>query len=153
MREPGSSCSLMSLNSRSESPNPSMYSAGFASEFGKRILVGVCSMIVRAMGLASASLGLWVAGAQDAVQLAPDLEAILGELLEGRIGEQSRELIRPAHESPPIEERSDDVEEIQRDGCARDLVVQEFGDVGPEERRPRDAAPTRVSDGLSNAQA
>src|ERR1700691_862912 len=73
------------------------------------------------------------------VQLAPDLEAILGELLEGGIGEQARELVRPAHEAPPIEERPDDVEEIQRDRCAGDLVVQEFGDVRPEERRPGNA--------------
>ena len=49
------------------------------------------------------------------VQLAPDLEAILGELLESRIREQARELIRPADEPPSVEERSDDVEEIQRD--------------------------------------
>src|ERR1700722_12441157 len=33
--------------------------------------------------------------AQDAIELAPDLEAILGELLEGGVREQSRELIRP----------------------------------------------------------
>src|ERR1700688_1774039 len=60
--------------------------------------------------------------AQNPVQLAPDLEAILGELLEGRIREQARELIRPTDEAPPIKKRPDDVEEIQRDRRTRDLV-------------------------------
>ena len=38
-----------------------MYSAALASGFGNRILVGVCSMIVRLIGLSSTSLALCVA--------------------------------------------------------------------------------------------
>ena len=133
--------------------NPPMYSSRLASEFGKRILVGVCSMIVRLIELASASLGLWVAAQRTAVQLPPDLEAVLGELLEGRVRQEPRELIRPADEAPPIEQRPHDVKEIERDRSASDLVLQELRDVDSEERVPAETLAIRVSAGLSNAQA
>src|SRR6202035_3132400 len=82
--------------------------------------------------------------AEHPVELAPDLQAILRELLERGIGEEPRELVRPAHETPPVQERPDYVKEIERDGSAGHLVVEELRDIRSEERRARDPTRERV---------
>ena len=134
-REPGSSCSLMSLNSRSESPKPSMYSAALASgireqDLGRRLLDdraadAAVEHVARALRR----------DRHHGIQLAPGLRTILRKALEGGIGEQPPELVHPAHEPPPVEQAADDMEEIERDRRARERVVEKVRDVDTEERR------------------
>jgi hypothetical protein len=111
-----------------------MYSSAFASELGNRIFVGVCSMIVRLIALARASLGLCVAAASTPFNF-PDLQTILGELLEARVGQEAREFIGPADEASAVEERSHQMKEIQREGWTRHLVIEELRHVDAEEHR------------------
>src|SRR6185312_16158625 len=64
--------------------------------------------------------------AHDTVELSPGLGAVLGEALEGRILEQPPELVHPANEPATIQHLAHQVEEIHRDGCANDDVVEKF---------------------------
>ena len=114
----------MSRNSRSVSPKPRVYSSASASAFGKNTLVGVCSMMVRLMGLSSTSLALWVARHMTPFSLRQVLGPSLAKLSKAGSREQPPELVHPAHQPPAIEQLAHQVEEIQRDRRAGQLVAR-----------------------------
>ena len=92
-------------------------------------MVGVCSTSVRAMGLASTSLGDWVANAATAFNFAPGLEPVPRKPLKRRIAEQLRELVHPHHEPPPVERLPHAMKEIERDRRAQRRTLEKLGDI------------------------
>ncbi|MBV6416901.1 MAG: hypothetical protein CMLOHMNK_01519 [Steroidobacteraceae bacterium] len=78
--------------------------------------------------------------AHHAVELAPGLRTVLGEPLEGRIGQKLPELVHPADELPAIEQLADDVEQVERDRRACQCVVEELGDIDSEQAGLRELA-------------
>ena len=68
-----------------------------------------------------------------AVQLAPGLGPILGEVLECRVGQEAPELIHPAHQSPAIQEMTHQVKEVKRHGRSAHLVVEKIRHVEPDD--------------------
>src|ERR1700685_1743309 len=63
--------------------------------------------------------------ANDAVELAPGLRPLLGKALERRIRQQPPEFIHPANQAPTIEQLAYQMEQIQCDRRARQLVIQQ----------------------------
>ncbi len=114
-----------------------MYSCASASPFGKNTLVGVCSMIVRLMGLSSTSLALCVARHMTPFSLRQVFGPSLAKALEGGIGQQSPELVHPAHEAPPVEELAHQMKEIERERARVDLAVEKVRDVEANDRAAR----------------
>ncbi len=99
--------------------SPWMYPRRSASGFGKKILVGVCSMMVRLMGLASTSLGALGRQAHDGVELAPGLGPVLGEAFEGGSASRRQNSSIQHTRRPAVQQLAHQMEQVQRERRAQ----------------------------------
>ncbi len=106
-----------------------MYSSALASTFGKKIFVGVCSTIVRLIGLCSTSLALCVARHITPFSLRQVFGPSFAKLANSGVREQPPELVHPADEAPAVEKAAHEMEEIQRYRRTHYLVLEEIRDI------------------------
>jgi len=108
-------------------------------------------MIVLAIPLRSASLGLWVALQKTPFSLRQTFRPSLANC--SNAASSSNAKIRPpAHEPPAVEQRANAMEQVQADGCTNNVVVEKVCDIGTDERLPARRSAT-MSFGLSKAHA
>src|SRR5208282_4499254 len=55
--------------------------------------------------------------------------AVLREVLERGVGQQTPKLVHPTNQSSPVQQLAHEMKQVQSHGRARELMIQEFRDV------------------------
>ena len=72
--------------------------------------------------------------AENAIELAPDLQPVLGKLLECGVVQETREFIGPAHEPTPIQKCANAMEEVEANRCSGQVMIKEVRHINADDR-------------------